>query len=67
MISPINQTKNSITPSNQSRTGFFLLMEDGSYLLQENLGKLMLDLPNYSVQTVNQTKHTISPSNQIKS
>lgn len=66
-ISPTNVSKNVISPTGVDRTNryFFLLRENGSYLLQENSGKIILTsgLGTFS----NTSKNTISPTNLAKS
>lgn len=66
-ISPTNQTKNEISPSNETKSGFFLLKEDGGYLLLENGGRIVLDLVNYGADFINQVKNAIAATNQAKS
>jgi hypothetical protein len=67
MITPTNISKNAISPTNQSRQGFFLLMEDGSYLLQESGFKFILDAVSYGFSGTNISKNAISPTGVAKS
>lgn len=52
--------------SSVTKSGFFLLMEDGSYLLQESGDKIILDLTDYGTTATNIAKNSISPTNIVK-
>lgn len=66
MATFINQAKNTISPTNQNKMGFYLLLENGDHILQENGYKIFLEAVSFGVSMVNQIKHSISPTNQIK-
>lgn len=66
-ISGVNQTKNSVSPINQDRLGFFLLTESSDFLMTEDSYYIVVDLPSYGLDGTNQTKNTVSPTNSAKS
>ena len=66
-VTGTNQTKNTVSPTNQSFGGFFLLQETGDYLQQETADYIILDLSSYGESGTNQSKNTVSPTNQAKS
>lgn len=65
-ISPTNQVKNTVAPSNQEKGSFYLLTEDGSYLTQEDGYLIILD-GDTSITGANQVKNVVTPTNQTKS
>lgn len=66
MATFINQVKNIINPSNPSKGGFFILLENGGYILQEDGFKIFLEAVSFGVNMINLVKHTVSPTNQTK-
>jgi len=66
-ITPTNQVKNAVSPSNQEKGNFYLLTEAGDFLTQEDMGLIILDQLSYSFVGVNQLKNTVSPTNETKS
>lgn len=65
-ISPTNQVKHAISPSGRGKMGFYLLLESGDYILQEDDGKIYTEAINFGLEVVNQTKNVIAPTNQTK-
>lgn len=65
-ISPVNQVKNVLTPVNSEKGTFYLLTEDGDYLVLENNFFIMLD-GTVSVETTNQAKNAATLTNANKS
>lgn len=65
-ITPTNQVKHAISPSNATKMGFYLLLESGDYILQEDNYKIFMESISFGVSMVNQTKHSITPVNQVK-
>ena len=58
-VSPVNQSKNIVSPVGQDRLGFFLLTEDEDILETEDGFLIMLDSATYGLSGENQAK---SPS-----
>lgn len=56
MITPLNTTKTAISPVNKNIGSFYLLAEDGDFLVQEDGSLIIIDLPSYAVSGINQTK-----------
>jgi len=65
-ISPSNQIKNTVSPTNSEKGSFYLLTEAGDYLVQEDGFFLILD-GDVSVVGTNQIKNSVSPTNAVKS
>lgn len=65
-ITPINQVKNAVSPSNQEKGNFYLLTEAGDFLTQEDSFLILLD-GSVAVVATNQTKNAVTPTNQTKS
>lgn len=65
-ISPTNQVKNTISPTNDEKGNFYLLTEDGDFLTQEDSFLILLD-GSVAVVAINQTKNAVTPTNQTKS
>lgn len=66
MITPTNQVKNTISPTNDEKGNFYLLTEDGDFLTQEDSFLILLD-GSVAVVATNQTKNAVTPTNQTKS
>lgn len=56
MITPSNKTKTAISPVNKDFGSFYLLAEDGDFIVQEDGSLIIIDLPSYAVSGINQTK-----------
>lgn len=66
-VAGVNQTKNTISPTNQDRLGFFLLTEDSEFILTEDNYFIVLDQDTYGITGTNQTKNSLTPVNGAKS
>lgn len=65
-ISPSNQLKNTVSPTNSEKGSFYLLTEASEFLVQEDGFFILLD-GDVSVVGTNQLKNSVSPTNAVKS